>query len=81
MKDGVLTMGQAAQVARITVGNLRTWIKRGKLKATKPDGLHWAILETDLMEAIAENPPGVLRGVKRTDGDRARKAAESRKGK
>ena len=56
MTRGTLTMTQAAQVARIAPRNLQRWIFAGKLKATKPDGAHWAILESDLLEALAENP-------------------------
>lgn len=55
--DRTLTMTQAAQVARIAWQNLQRWIMAGKLKATKPDGRHWAIQESDLLEALREYPP------------------------
>lgn len=59
--ERTLTFTQAAQVARIAPQNLSRWIIAGKLKATKPDGVHWAIQERDLLEALQENPP-CLRG-------------------
>lgn len=71
MRGETLTMSEAAAVARVTVGNLRGWIKAGWLKAAKPDGRHWAIRVDDLMQALVENPARGGRGMRRTDGDRA----------
>lgn len=54
--ERTLTFTQAAKVANIAPRNLQRWIFGGKLKATKPDGVHWAIQERDLLEALQENP-------------------------
>lgn len=61
MTDGkpTLSVTQAAQVARIAPRNLHRWINDGKLKATKPDSIHWEILTDDLLAALEANPPTI----------------------
>lgn len=49
MEDRLLTVREAAAIARVSPGTVREWIRSGVLKARRTKGGHYRIRPDDLM--------------------------------
>jgi excisionase family DNA binding protein len=48
-EERLLTVREAAEIARVSVGTVREWIRHGQLKAQRTKGGHYRIARNDLM--------------------------------
>lgn len=55
----MLKTSQVARICGVTVGTVKTWIYKGKLKATKTMGGHHRVWMKDLGDFIEKYPTGL----------------------
>jgi len=57
-KDKMLKLTEVARICFVTVGTVKLWIYRGKLKATKTMGGHHRVWMEDLGDFLKKNGIG-----------------------
>ena len=58
IKDKLLKTSEVAKICFVTVGTVKSWIYKGKLKATKTMGGHHRVWMKDLKDFVDNNPSG-----------------------
>ena len=56
--SNLLTLSEAAKLLRITEGTLRTWVKKGKLRAYTPTSKQWLFRKDDIAKFLLSAATG-----------------------